>query len=507
MATVELARARNPAKKGIKIVPQLDTYPWLVKFGQTPSGKAVLLGAFAFGLVLIHVELWIELTAVVAATTFFPARRRMLLSVATLGWLLFNNSWFNWPFLRSIAQAGGQRADWPLTALVAAVCAAWFCLIALFFRYVRSQPNSFLAKRPVLCLIACDFLMLAAAGMLPLAGMARLMLWTVVAVSLSFLWYFAYALKDASSKTPDGILLQFGTMRPFWGPSNMPYAKGAANLRKVEARTPEDLCISQLKAIKLLIWVFILRFPLRALMVIVYGIPTDSGPLVSLAHRLHFNLPNLGIPELATALQQPSVPVFIAWASVFAHFAEALLMMTIFGNIIIACARMAGFNLLRNTYRPLESRTVAEFWNRYYYYFKELLVEFFFFPTFTRYFKQHRRIRVFAATIAAATVGNMIYHFLQYYSFVAEMGPWRDLAGFQTYTFYAIVLGLGIGISQLRGQGKVRMAHDAPWWRKTLATTGVVVFFCLLDIFDQDGRSVALGQCLRFFLHLFFIPA
>ncbi len=116
---------------------------------------------------------------------------------------------------------------------------------------------------------------------------------------------------------------------------------------------------------------------------------------MSLAHRLHFNLPNLGIPELATALQQPSVPVLIAWASVFAHFAEALLMMTIFGNIIIACARMAGFNLLRNTYRPLESRTVAEFWNRYYY-FMELLVEFFFLPAFTRYFKQHRRLRVFA---------------------------------------------------------------------------------------------------------------
>ncbi len=62
-----------------------------------------------------------------------------------------------------------------------------------------------------------------------------------------------------AQKRPDGILLQFGTMRPFWGPANMPYAKGAANPRKVEARTPEDLCISQLKAIKLLIWVFILR--------------------------------------------------------------------------------------------------------------------------------------------------------------------------------------------------------------------------------------------------------
>ena len=36
---------------------------------------------------------------------------------------------------------------------------------------------------------------------------------------------------------------------------------------------------------------------------------------------------------------------------------------------MIACVRMAGFRALRNTYRPLESRTVAEFWNRYAFYF------------------------------------------------------------------------------------------------------------------------------------------
>ncbi len=127
MATAELARARTPAKKGIKIVPQLDTYPWLVNFGQTAPGKTVLLGAFAVGLVLIHGELLIELTAVVAVTTFFR-RGAECSGIATLGWLLFHNSWFNWSFLRSIAQAGGQRADWPLTTLVAAVGGA-FCRV------------------------------------------------------------------------------------------------------------------------------------------------------------------------------------------------------------------------------------------------------------------------------------------------------------------------------------------------------------------------------------------
>jgi hypothetical protein len=53
--------------------------------------------------------------------------------------------------------------------------------------------------------------------------------------------------------------LQLGTLRPFWGDSPLPFTKGAAYLRKIEAHTPRDLSITQLKAIKLLIWVAILH--------------------------------------------------------------------------------------------------------------------------------------------------------------------------------------------------------------------------------------------------------
>ena len=37
---------------------------------------------------------------------------------------------------------------------------------------------------------------------------------------------------------------------------------------------------------------------------------------------------------------------------------------------------------------------VVEFWNRFYYYFKELLVEFFFYPVYARYFRNHQRRRL-----------------------------------------------------------------------------------------------------------------
>jgi hypothetical protein len=491
----------------LKIVPQLDTYPRLVSFAQTPLGIAALIGAFAGGLLINHVNSWIEMTVATALMAIFPARRRLLASVTALYWLLFHSTWLDWTFLRTMARTEGQETAWTLTALVYGTLAAVFCAVAAYFRYVqraRGRRVSLRAKRPVLCLTAGYAAVLATAGVLPLGGMMRLLVWGAIAVTAPYLWYFAYALKDASAKTPDGAILQFGTLRPFWGGTSVPYPKGASNLRKIEARNSVDLSIIQLKAIKLLIWAFILRIPLLALQVFVYGRLPQAPRFIGLAH---WNVPSLRIPELSAALLLGVLPVQVAWATLIAHFANAMLEITVSGSIVIACCRMAGFNALRNTYRPLESRTVAEFWNRYYYYFKELLVDFFFFPVFMRYFKKHRQLRLFAATMAAATFGNIVYHFLRDYRDVAQMGLWQALVGFRVYVFYATTLGLAIGVSQWRGQGREPLQGDAVWWRRTLATAGVMFFFCLLEIFDQEGRTYSLGQCFRFFLHLFFIPA
>ena len=69
----------------MRIVPQLDTYPRIVRFGQTALGKAVLLVAFAVGLRInsgfLYPHAWQEITGAVALMTYFPARRRLLRSL------------------------------------------------------------------------------------------------------------------------------------------------------------------------------------------------------------------------------------------------------------------------------------------------------------------------------------------------------------------------------------------------------------------------------------------
>lgn len=78
-----------------------------------------------------------------------------------------------------------------------------------------------------------------------------------------------------------------------------------------------------------------------------------------------------GVPGFTAALSLCAhgapLPWFVCWASLILYFLEKVMTGAVLGHRIIACCRMAGFDALRNMYRPLSSVTVAEFFNRYYY--------------------------------------------------------------------------------------------------------------------------------------------
>jgi D-alanyl-lipoteichoic acid acyltransferase DltB (MBOAT superfamily) len=193
-------------------------------------------------------------------------------------------------------------------------------------------------------------------------------------------------------------------------------------------------------------------------------------------------------------------PRSIAWASLIGDFLETMLNLSIWGNAVVACCRMTGFRAFRNTYRPFRARTIAEFWNRYYYYFKELLVDCFFYPTFFRYCKSHRRLRLFVATFAAACFGNVFYHFFRDLNYIKELGFWKALAGFDAYIFYSVVLAAGIAISQLRQ----RPVKTTSWIRgRFVPTFCVISFFCILSVFGATDKRYPIQECFRFLAHLF----
>jgi hypothetical protein len=114
--------------------------------------------------------------------------------------------------------------------------------------YARHDKQSLLARRPVLTLLAIECLLCLLSYKGIFSGHIRLALWCLLSVLTPYFWFLAYALVDQRSKDRSSDVFQLGTFHPAWGgSSSSPIGKGAAYLRKVLAKTPEELAITQMK--------------------------------------------------------------------------------------------------------------------------------------------------------------------------------------------------------------------------------------------------------------------
>jgi hypothetical protein len=347
-------------------------------------------------------------------------------------------------------------------------------------------PKSLFGQRPIAFLLTGFTLLILSASMTSPHSLTYSFLWPLVGVAASYVWFIGYALIDRNSKPAKDLTLELTTFRPLWGSTNTPYPKGAAYLRRIEARDSGQLAIVQLKGLKLLAWAILLALFSNLWDRFFHGylrIPTSAQ-------------------ALAMSVQANPVAWNLRWESLILAFFESILSISIMGHRIIAGCRMAGFNALRNTYRPLSSTTIAEFFNRFYYYFKELLVDFFFYPAFFRYWKGHRRVRMAFATLAAAFFGNAFYHFTRDWQIIRDDGLWKAIANYQVFLFYCAMLVAGLIISQLRNRGSRQTGlvrgHILP-------ISGVCLFYSLLSIFVTNDRDYSLVAHLRYLASLFFI--
>jgi hypothetical protein len=449
-----------------RLIPRIETYPKIVTFSQTIAGKLVLLALFGLGLSYYGGD-WQLTIACLALIAFLPAHRRMLLTFCTL----LTAFVFQW-----------KNSSHPLYFIVI-ICLV--CVLGgLLFWSAVLWPRSWFGRRPILFLL-CGFAgFVVCAAYFPRGTRYYNLIWDFTYILTTYVWFIGYSLLDSNARDRDDFGLQLGTYRPFWGSTNTPFVKGAAYLRRIEARDAEQLAVTQLKGLKLLVWSILLSLLLDAFNRCLY-----------VYLRFH-TLPN----ALYLSVDRRPLPWYACWASLLGQFFFELISLSVIGHRIVACCRMAGFNALRNTYRPLSSRTVAEFFNRYFYYFKELLVDFFFYPTFLRYFKKHRKLRLVAAIFAAACFGNAFFHFARDMDFVQNLGLARALASYQVYLFYCAVLAAAISISQLRHREPAQTGFfRGQVWPSFL----VALFYCLLDVFGSSDRSFPLVEHFRFFAHLF----
>lgn len=470
-------------KPSWRLIPQIDRDPKLVAGVQGGRGRVLLWCTVAL-LAALFWQIGVDFSAAGFAVACACAgrHRRVLILLATMLLLCRSGFLIDRSFLERVAINEGvaDRIHQPLLEAVMLVV-----VVALFAGLLALQGSASTAlRRPTLSLVLAfpGLVVLTQAEMM--AGLPRVLLWSFLMTSQPYLWFLAYGLADAGKK-PSPVWQRLSVFHPFWGSSLTPFGKGLSYLERFEAKTPEELAVTQLKGIKLAAWTLVLAIVRLCLGELVHGglqIPAfDDNLLLYLA----------GHP----------LPRLVGWAGLVSFFVEDLLGMTVFGGVIIATARLAGFRLLRNTWRPLESTTLAEFWNRYYFYYKELLVDHFFYPTFIRCFRGHRRLRMFFATFMAACVGNLLFHFIRDIHFVGDMGLWRAVVGEQSHAFYTFVLAVSVGLSQMR---RAPQPASRGWLRRRLLPClWVSTFFCLIHVFDAPlDREHTLWQRAEFLFYL-----
>jgi hypothetical protein len=495
-------RTARPSN-AFRLLPALEQDQRLVRFVQTRLGRATLIVAFGALASLLSKP---AAAVGVALVLFFPQRRRLMIALATLGMVIVTHR------LDELLQAVGKQeglsglahhvAFKPVMLLLGLVLTVGYIQLA------KTWLSGRLLRRPLLTVLGLNAGLLALLSVLPLEGVWRLTAWAVVAGAGTYFWYAAYSLKDHVDRHGRPLLKDASAWRPFWGGTNVPFPKAGAQLEKLEVRTQEEAAIWQLKALKLLTWALMLAVLRTALVLLTTGGPSYPSawlPDVVLPVPSQLSFAGMGfhvtsLPD-AFVLMQGGAARSAAqnWASLALHLGVDLLDISIFGHLAVAGARMAGFKALRNTHRPLESRSIADFWNRYYFYFKELLVDFFFLPTYLRWFKKHPRLRLFFATFAAAGVGNFIFHWLAEPVGIVTLGFWGSLAARQTYALYALVLVVGIGLSQ---SPKARAAARPSHLARAATTSGVLLFYCLLQILNVAPLGSSVGDCFRFFLSI-----
>ena len=181
--------------------------------------------------------------------------------------------------------------------------------------------------------------------------------------------------------------------------------------------------------------------------------------------------------------------------------ARLSLQIALWAHLFVGIARLAGYRLPRGSWRPLESRTLMDYFNRFHYYFKEFLVDFFFVPTFFKVFRGHPRLRMFFATFMAAGVGNALWHFFRDIDLIATQGMAAALASYTSYAFYCVILATGVGLSQVRANLGKR--PSATMIGRLYSFFFVWSFVVCMHIFSDGSRNHTLSERLSFLASLF----
>ncbi len=425
-----------------------------------------------------------------------PCRRRAILAAAAV-WVCFKST------LRIIKS---NNLPGPADGMVVALLVALALLAIAWLLYRAAAGFSSLPpwvrKHPQLTLHSMYWGFLVVLWTTaPDSGLWRQVMFGVALIFPLLVWRFAYVLlsgqygRMAGTRFSDHLL----TLWPIYGGTNTPYGSGFGYLSRSEAKNEEELARSQLAGIKLLFLCGLWTVVMEVLGAVLYG------PGNELTRKLGGH--TLAVPKLARMVEGKAADsaLWISWLSIYCELIHQVLRHAIHGHGVIAILRLFGFNVFRNTYKPLLAESIVEFWNRYYYYFKEILANFFFLPTFTQLGRKLRNwptLRLWVAVFAAAFVGNTYYHLINLETMMAKGQVLEAMYLHRSRMFYCFLLAFGIFVSMLRQQRRGGLVLTSGLANRILRIAGVWTFFSLIFIWNVRSGASFMDRA-NFFFSLF----
>ncbi len=166
--------------------------------------------------------------------------------------------------------------------------------------------------------------------------------------------------------------------------------------------------------------------------------------------------------------------------------------LVLWGGIVhfkVGLWRVCGYRVDPYFDKPFLATNLVAFWSRFTFHYREFLARAFYYPVFFRCFKRHRRLRILVATLAAATIGNLVWGHVTERLFYRGLA-WHHVPDQLATWPYFLLLGLGIGLSELWLVRK-RRRRRKPWtWGWGLALDiacayATVQFYGLITIFAR----------------------
>lgn len=483
-----------------RIIPALEKNPTIVKFCQTTAGKAVLVLSFCAILYLLRYPGWFELIASMLLMHIFKNRdqRYALIGYAVL-MSLFSNRFATHEILLTEYHVASDAyyiftRSMPWTQWLMSI-AAVINILFLLGVYLLAFRIRFLRTSPFTSVLSITLFLMVIAVLLPATGIVnQLAIYTIITFVRKFHWVMIYSLMHQKYLRSESPILAIapGIIH------RIPYGKSNAYLKMVEAKDAETFAVCQIKAVKLLLWSLILSAVMYA-----FG-PLMGYPGFEFAERWlePYRIHSL-TEQIWLFLHQQADSNLAVWRTLLLTFVYDLLWWTTTVNAPIAVIRLFGFNLPRGVYRPLEARSIADFFGRRYYFLKEVIFDIYVFPLIQEFRTvRDRKWRVFLAIWIGVAFATASRHLMLDFFLIRKLGLMEFLWRYSPFLLRCSIFGILVGMSQFRQTPK---SADQPLLslRNALSLTVIVLVFSLSKIFTPMMLQDNPGDVYAFFFSLF----